>query len=85
MLHLTQTMAVFNEIIIQINKQLRKDGNIMVTNAAYKIIKKAVILRINRGEDPVAVIDSYPKLSDTQRAQMLLELEEEGYISSDGE
>lgn len=56
----------------------------MVTPSAYKIIKRAVILRINRGEDPVEVIDSYPKLSDTQRAQMLLELEEEGYIS-DGE
>ena len=57
----------------------------MVTPAAYKIIKKAVILRINRGEDTIEVIDSYPKLSDTQRAQMLLELEEEGYIINDGE
>lgn len=55
----------------------------MVTPSAYKIIKKAVILRIKRGEDVVDVIDSYPKLSDTQRAQMLLELEEEGYV--DGE
>lgn len=54
----------------------------MVTNIAYKIIKKAVILRINRGENPIEVIDSYPKLSDTQRAKMLLELEEEGYITS---
>lgn len=57
----------------------------MVTPGAYKIIKKAVILRIKRGEDAVEVIDSYPKLSDTQRARMLLELEEEGYITSDGE
>ena len=56
----------------------------MVTKAAYKIIKKAVILRISHGEDVVEVIDSYPKLSDSQRAQMLLELEEEGYIN-DGE
>jgi len=55
----------------------------MVTNIAYKIIKKAVILRINHGEDPIEVIDSYPKLSDTQRAKMLVELEEEGYIASD--
>lgn len=54
----------------------------MVTNAAYKIIKKAVILRIKRGEVAVEVIDSYPKLSDVQRAQMLLELEQEGYITS---
>lgn len=57
----------------------------MVTNAAYKIIKKAVILRIKHGEDAIDVIDSYPKLSDSQRARMLLELEEEGYIISDGE
>lgn len=55
----------------------------MVTPSAYKIIKKAVILRIKRGEDAVDVIDSYPKLSDTQRAQMLLELEEEGYIGGE--
>lgn len=53
----------------------------MVTNTAYKIIKKAVILRIKRGENVIEVIDSYPKLSDTQRAQMLVELEEEGYIT----
>ena len=57
----------------------------MVTNTAYRIIKKAVILRINRGVDPVEVIDSYPKLSDTQRARMLLELEEEGYIADSQE
>lgn len=55
----------------------------MVTNVAYRIIKKAVILRIRHGEDVVEVIDSYPKLSDSQRAKMLLELEEEGHI--DGE
>lgn len=53
----------------------------MVTATAYKIIKKAVILRIKHGENAVEVIDSYPRLSDTQRAQMLLELEEEGYIA----
>lgn len=53
----------------------------MVTAAAYKIIKKAVILRIKHGENAVDVINSYPKLSDTQRAQMLLELEAEGYIT----
>ena len=57
----------------------------MVTPAAYKIIKKAVILRVKRGEDAVEVINDYPKLSDTQRAQMLLELEEEGYIHNNGE
>lgn len=57
----------------------------MVTKTAYKIIKKAVILRIKNGENAVEVIDSYPKLSDVQRAQMLLELEEEGYITSNKE
>lgn len=55
----------------------------MVTTAAYKIIKKAVILRIKHGEDVVEVIDSYPKLSDVQRAQMLVELQEEGYINTE--
>ena len=54
----------------------------MVTPSAYKIIKRAVILRINRGEDPIEVIDSYPKLSDKQKAQMLVELTEEGYITT---
>ena len=57
----------------------------MVTAMAYKIIKKAVILRVKRGEDAIEVINDYPKLSDTQRAKMLLELEEEGYISEFGE
>lgn len=57
----------------------------MVTNAAYRIIKKAVILRVKRGENAVDVINDYPKLSDTQRAKMLLELEEEGYITPEGE
>lgn len=56
----------------------------MVTKSAYKIIKKAVILRLNRGEDIIEILASYPKLSDAQRAQMLVELEEEGYIN-DGE
>ena len=52
----------------------------MVSNAAYRIIKKAVILRINQGEEVNEVIASYPKLSDKQKAQMLMELVEEGYI-----
>ncbi len=57
----------------------------MVTNAAYRIIKKAVILRVKRGANAVDVINDYPKLSDTQRAKMLLELEEEGIITPEGE
>lgn len=52
----------------------------MVTPAAYKIIKKAVVLRVKRGENAVEVINDYPKLSDAQRAQMLIELKEEGYV-----
>ena len=52
----------------------------MVTNTAYKIIKKAVIVRIKKGEDVTEILDSYPKLSAGQRAQMIQELIEEGYI-----
>lgn len=53
----------------------------MVSNAAYRIIKKAVILRIQNGELAIDILESYPKLSDEQKAQMLNELAEEGYIS----
>lgn len=52
----------------------------MVSSLTYKTIKKAVIIRIKRGEEANAVITSYPKLSDKQKAQMLIELQEEGYI-----
>lgn len=52
----------------------------MVSNLTYKTIKKAVIIRVKRGEEASEVIASYPKLSDKQKAQMLLELVEEGII-----
>ena len=52
-----------------------------VSKSQYKIIKKAVIIRIKRGENVNEVIDSYPKLSDVQKAQMIVELTEEGYIT----
>ena len=52
----------------------------MVTNTAYKIIKKAVIVRIKKGENYEEILDSYPKLSNEQRAQMIEELIQEGYI-----
>lgn len=52
----------------------------MVSALTYKTIKKAVIIRVKRGEDANEVIASYPKLSDKQKAQMLLELIEEGII-----
>lgn len=55
----------------------------MVTNTAYRIIKKAVIVRIKKGENYEEVLDSYPKLSDEQRAQMIEELIQEGYIEGD--
>lgn len=56
-----------------------------VSRAQYKIIKKAVIIRVNRGEDVNEVIASYPKLSDVQKADMLIELVDEGIISSNPE
>lgn len=52
----------------------------MVSALTYKTIKKAVIIRVKRGEDVNEVINSYPKLSDKQKAQMLLELIEEGIV-----
>ena len=52
----------------------------MVTNTAYKIIKKAVIVRIKKGENYEEILDSYPKLSNEQRTQMIEELAQEGYI-----
>lgn len=54
----------------------------MVSNLTYKTIKKAVIIRIKRGEEVSEVIAFYPKLSDKQKAQMLLELVEEEIISA---
>ena len=55
----------------------------MVSALTYKTIKKAVIIRLKRGEEFNDIIVSYPKLSDKQKAQMLVELTEEGYISTE--
>jgi uncharacterized protein (DUF433 family) len=55
----------------------------MVSALTYKTIKKAVIIRLKRGEEFNDIIASYPKLSDKQKAQMLVELTEEGYISTE--
>lgn len=55
----------------------------MVSAASYRIIKKAVIIRIGQGEDVNEVIASYPKLSDKQKAQLLTELADEGYLNTD--
>lgn len=57
----------------------------MVSSLTYKVIKKAVIIRIKQGEEVNEVIESYPKLSDKQKAQMLIELMEEGYIQEEEE
>ena len=51
-----------------------------VSQLVYKTIKKAVIIRVNRGEDVYVVLNSYPKLSEAQREQMITELIEEGII-----
>lgn len=52
----------------------------MVTASAYKIIKKAVILRLKRGESIEEILPSYPKLSAAQVEQLIQELIDEGYI-----
>lgn len=52
----------------------------MVSNLAYKIIKKAVIIRVREGEDSYEVIASYSKLSPQQQEQMIAELTQEGII-----
>jgi uncharacterized protein (DUF433 family) len=55
----------------------------MVTNTAYRIIKKAVIVRVKRGEEIETILDSYPKLSEEQREQMIQELIEEGILEGE--
>ena len=57
----------------------------MVSALTYKTIKKAVIIRVKRGEDVNEVITSYSKLSDEQKAQMLSELIKEDVISASEE
>ena len=49
----------------------------MVSNAAYRIIKKAVALRIKNGEVLEEVVAEYTKLSEEQKAQMIEELSAE--------
>lgn len=53
----------------------------MVSNLAYKIIKKAVIIRVREGEDAYEVVASYTKLSSQQQEQMIAELIQEGIIT----
>ena len=52
----------------------------MVTNTAYKIIEKAIIIRLKKNENLEDILNSYPKLSDGQRAQMIEGLIQKGYV-----
>ena len=48
----------------------------MVSELAYRVIKKAAILRINNGEEIADVVNSYTKLSFEQQEQLFNELAE---------
>lgn len=52
----------------------------MVSTVAYRIIKRACIIRIENGEDGYEVIASYTKLSDDQQKQLIQELMNDGLI-----
>lgn len=52
----------------------------MVSEAAYRIIKRACIIKIERGEDGYVVVASYTKLSAEQQTRLIGELLEEGYL-----
>lgn len=52
----------------------------MVTTSGYKIIKKAAIVRLKKGEFIDDIIASYPKLSQAQVQQLIDELTNEGYL-----
>ena len=45
-----------------------------VSKSAFKIIKRAVEIRISRGEEIHEVVDSYPRLSNEQKQQIIDEL-----------
>ena len=53
-----------------------------VSENVYRVVKKAVKIRIARGEDAYEVIASYPKLSDEQSERLTQELIEEGIIAT---
>lgn len=52
----------------------------MVSEAAFKITKKACIIKIERGEDGYEVVAYYTKLSEGQRTRLIKELLDEGYL-----
>lgn len=52
----------------------------MVTDTVYRVVKRACIIRIERGEDGREAVASYSKLSAEQAEQLIQELIEEGYL-----
>lgn len=53
----------------------------MVNETAYRVIKRACIIRIQRGENAHEVVASYTKLTQEQMQQMYNELVEEGIVA----
>lgn len=47
-----------------------------ISDASYRIIKKAIALRLSRGEELSNILESYPKLSEEQKEQLLSEFSE---------
>lgn len=45
-----------------------------VSKSALKIIKRAVEIRMERGEEIHEIVNSYPKLSEEQKQQIINEL-----------
>lgn len=43
----------------------------MLSNIQKNIILRAVEIRRKAGEDPEAILESYPKLTDEDRAELL--------------
>lgn len=46
----------------------------MVSKAVYKVVARAAEIRIERGEDPSKVVESYIKLSPEQKKQLKKDL-----------
>lgn len=46
----------------------------MVSKAVYKVVARAAEIRIERGEDPNEVVESYVKLSPEQKKQLRKDL-----------
>lgn len=54
-----------------------------VSQLVYKTIKKAVIIRVKRGENIHEILNSYSKLSESQKTQMMQELIAEGVVETE--